>query len=893
MNLVIHGFNLRVVNVYSPTDSDDSENKKDIFYRLLKKAAVKQEKHQKLIVTGDFNATTSIAYKNCNFDGKMFIPDEKCNGNGSRLKGFCRASQMGIASTFFDYPSEDRWTWISPDKKTKKVLDYTLVQSYVQQYITECKATNKIDFDSDHRMLKTTLHTPKTRKARKYTKTNRKILGKRDLKSLFSNPDATNSFNEQVKMSLIAEKVDKNSPELLSSKIVNILNKAGESLPLITKDIATEWWKNDKQFNMLLDDRSKLDRGSREYLTKSKEIKKRIQILRNEKLKSEAEDINKYANQKEIEKLFRSIKKESTAFADIKTKRECDPNKLKEYFARHFSDKDYPTAPEEFDSAPDFIRKLQEISKNSQIKTEAPDEEELKSVINKLKNGKSANDVPTAYIKCALKDKDFLNEIVLLYQTVWATNYIPIEWGHSKLVALWKGAKKGKIDDPTAYRALQIGSSLCKIMVVVIIERIKIWYEKQLLDQQQGFRKDRGTVDAIYNLKQIHNITDSMKKPVFLLFIDLTAAFDHVVRSWLFSSISQRSDNQNGSKLFELIKALYSKTTTALSQTPDDKFDVKCGVRQGGPESPMLYNLLMDYVMRVYIQKCKQDGIKFLNLKYKIPEGASKSNIETHGFHILDWIGYADDLTLMFEDLKSLRKGLGILNKTFERFGLTINISKTKTMIINYDTTSIPYPETIASLSEEKIENVKEFPYLGYTIKYDEATTGDKEIDLRIDLAESKFYELGGKLMNKKILLCTRMKLLDALVRSRLTYACQSWTVNQTQMQRLTSCYCSMIRKMIKGGYRREKDSWRFCLSNDNLLKIAKSEGLEVFVRRQQRNYAAHIIRKENESTSKRLMFNANPIRKTGPRMTLLKTAIESANESQRDFIRKGMNRVY
>ena len=77
MNIVIYGFNLRVVNVYSPTDSYDSENKKDIFYRQFKKPAVKQEKHQKLIVTGDFNATTSIAYKNCKFDGKTFIPDEK------------------------------------------------------------------------------------------------------------------------------------------------------------------------------------------------------------------------------------------------------------------------------------------------------------------------------------------------------------------------------------------------------------------------------------------------------------------------------------------------------------------------------------------------------------------------------------------------------------------------------------------------------------------------------------------------------------------------------------------------------------------------------------------------------------------------------------------------
>ena len=60
--MIIHGFNLRVVNVYSPTESDDSENKKDAFYRLMNKAAMKQEKHQQLLVVGYFNASTSIAY---------------------------------------------------------------------------------------------------------------------------------------------------------------------------------------------------------------------------------------------------------------------------------------------------------------------------------------------------------------------------------------------------------------------------------------------------------------------------------------------------------------------------------------------------------------------------------------------------------------------------------------------------------------------------------------------------------------------------------------------------------------------------------------------------------------------------------------------------------------
>ena len=103
--------------------------------------------------------------------------------------------------------------------------------------------------------------------------------------------------------------------------------------------------------------------------------------------------------------------------------------------------------------------------------------------------------------------------MVKLYESIWRTRTIPKTWGHSKLVTLWKGASKGKVDDPASYRALQIGSSMCKIMVVIIIERIKKLYDSQIQDQQQGFRAGRGTTDGIYILKRIHQITDDMKKP--------------------------------------------------------------------------------------------------------------------------------------------------------------------------------------------------------------------------------------------------------------------------------------------------------------------------------------------------------------------------------------------
>ena len=82
MNIKVNGFNIRLVNAYAPTNCDDSVNKKYIFYRTLRKKCVKQYKHQKLVVNGDFNATTSVSTIQCHFDGIKLVNDQTCNENG-------------------------------------------------------------------------------------------------------------------------------------------------------------------------------------------------------------------------------------------------------------------------------------------------------------------------------------------------------------------------------------------------------------------------------------------------------------------------------------------------------------------------------------------------------------------------------------------------------------------------------------------------------------------------------------------------------------------------------------------------------------------------------------------------------------------------------------------
>ena len=173
--------------------------------------------------------------------------------------------------------------------------------------------------------------------------------------------------------------------------------------------------------------------------------------------------------------------------------------------------------------------------------------------------------------------------------------------------------------------------------------------------------------------------------------------------------------------------------------------------------------------------------------------------------------------------------------------------------------------------------------------------TSDRRYRIRASgkFSEAKFYEHSQNFMNYKIDLKTRVKILNALVRSRLTYSCQAWSITEKQLEKITSTYCAMLRKMIKGGYRRRAGTWSYVLSNENLLRLGRTESISTFVSRMQRNYAAHIIRMENTSTLKRAMFNDDDRRRTGRTTTLLKTVIANERLAPGDFFKNKINRVY
>ena len=115
------------------------------------------------------------------------------------------------------------------------------------------------------------------------------------------------------------------------------------------------------------------------------------------------------------------------------------------------------------------------------------------------------------------------------------------------------------------------------------------------------------------------------------------------------------------------------------------KFDVLVGCRQGGQESPCLFNYYFDYVLKVAAYEIDKVfpvgwGIEFeYNIPHMCTNRKQRQGGRMRGIEVIRWILYADDVVLFCKTVTEAEQLLTIINDTCKRFGLTISFKKTKT----------------------------------------------------------------------------------------------------------------------------------------------------------------------------------------------------------------------
>ena len=234
---------------------------------------------------------------------------------------------------------------------------------------------------------------------------------------------------------------------------------------------------------------------------------------------------------------------------------------------------------------------------------------------------------------------------VSLFNNIIKSEIIAADW--SKMIITPIFQKSNKLN-PGNYRAISLLSIPSKVFCKILIQRCLEKTEDYLSKTQFGFRAGKGTVDAIFVVRQIIEKAKEHNVSLHFNFIDFKAAFDMIWREALWKIMLHVGIHQ---KIVTLMKQIYedTKCTVQIGGKLTDFFPVKVGVRQGCIMSPTLVNIYLDYIMR---------EIKCLD-----------KQLELNGKMVTD-IRYADDTTFISAVFQKLELATSELEKTCAKWGL-------------------------------------------------------------------------------------------------------------------------------------------------------------------------------------------------------------------------------
>ena len=149
--------------------------------------------------------------------------------------------------------------------------------------------------------------------------------------------------------------------------------------------------------------------------------------------------------------------------------------------------------------------------------------------------------------------------------------------------------------DPLSYRGITLAPATYKLYCSILNERLSKWINRNdvLVDEQNGFRKTRCTIDHVSSLTNLIETRQKLKLSTFAAFIDFKKAYDSINQTLLWKRLTQIGIR---GKMFKSVQSLYQSVSSCvrISGLTTDWFDVTVGLRQGCPLSRLLFNCFIN-----------------------------------------------------------------------------------------------------------------------------------------------------------------------------------------------------------------------------------------------------------------------------------------------------------
>ena len=370
------------------------------------------------------------------------------------------------------------------------------------------------------------------------------------------------------------------------------------------------------------------------------------------------------------------------------------------------------------------------------------------------------------------------------------TGIFPAEENVGRIIALYKG--KGDSQLPSHYRGITIISIFAKLFATLLNARLTQWrlgtpYAKA--KGQAGFLKNYRTMDQAFILQHLIDkawaSAPRSRSPLYTCFVDFEKAFDWVNRDLLWS----RLDSLGVRGPFLMALRGYYTNSQECVQTTDglsSGFASHRGVKQGCPISPTLFGIFIDALEEHIIDHMGQE------LTIRIRNS------------LVPVLLYADDLILLASSPKELQHILDTLEAFCDKWELSVNLPKTKTMVF---TRSRTMPALCCNFKGAPVEQSCTYMYLGLEFHWQQGLClAGKD---RLLKGRKASFALDKALLLQQITspkLC--LQFFDALVRSVCTYGAELWGAydNLIALQQLQS---SFIRRVLHAP--KSTDIWILC----------------------------------------------------------------------------------
>ena len=248
-----------------------------------------------------------------------------------------------------------------------------------------------------------------------------------------------------------------------------------------------------------------------------------------------------------------------------------------------------------------------------------------------------------------------MKQLVTLLNKWWREENMTEEETRARVVLIFK---EGGSDDLGNYRPISLLNSAYKIYTAIIKNRIEEKVEPLLHKTQYGFRKNRGTEDALQCIRRIVEQGEMTGNKTILLLLDWEKAFDKVYKTGLYKALERMGI---GEKMLRVLRNVYNNPTfmVEIDGFKSDWKQQKTGIRQGCPLSPYLFIILMTVLFHDVHQ------IHAPNTAAGRITGA-----------LFDEVTYADDTICVSQSETEIEKALKAIREEGEKYGLTLNKAK-------------------------------------------------------------------------------------------------------------------------------------------------------------------------------------------------------------------------